>query len=141
MSVTINYCKQVESVVLLWWAGMGAIFFSCIGFTFDPNARMMTHEISDIPYTNWIAYVGISFLGMIGYLCMTKSLKLVDPTVVGFIRSLEIIFGYIFQVAVMKEIPTVMSLIGSGLVLFSVLAISLQDILMRRIPENIQYLF
>ena len=34
---------------------------------------------------------------MLGYYCMTKSLQLVDPTVVAFIRSLEIVFDYVFQ--------------------------------------------
>ena len=102
---------------------------------------MMSYEITEIPNSHWIAYVGIAFLGMLGYFCMTKSLQMVDPTIVAFIRSLEIIFGYIFQVAIMNQIPTVLSLVGAGFVLISVLAISLQDILMVHIPERIRYLF
>ena len=73
---------------------------------------MLSNEISQIPLTHWIAYVGIAISGMSGFFCMTKALKMVDPTLVAFLRSLEIVFGFIFQVAVMKQIPTVLSLIG-----------------------------
>ena len=71
---------------MLWWAGIGAILASLIGFTFDPNAKMLSYEISDIPYTHWLAYFGISIFGMLGYFCMTKALQMIDPTLVAFIR-------------------------------------------------------
>ena len=61
VNIAISYCQEVQSLVLLWWAGIGAIIFSFIGFTFDPNARMLSYEITDIPYSHWIAYVGITF--------------------------------------------------------------------------------
>jgi drug/metabolite transporter (DMT)-like permease len=60
VNIAINYCQEVQSIVLLWWAGIGAIIFSFIGFAFDPNARMLSDEIIDIPYSHWIAYVGIT---------------------------------------------------------------------------------
>ena len=102
---------------------------------------MLSNEISQIPYTHWIAYVGIAISGMSGFFCMTKALKMVDPTLVAFLRSLEIEFGFIFQMAVMKQIPTVLSLIGAGMVLISIVAVSLQDLLMVYIPEKIRFLF
>ena len=102
---------------------------------------MLSYEISQIPYTHWIAYVGIAIFGMLGYFCMTKALKMVDPTLVSFLRSLEIVFGFVFQVAVMQQIPTVLSLAGAGMVLVSIIAISLQDLLMVYIPEKIRFLF
>ena len=66
LNITINYCQNVKPVVLLWWAGIGAIFFSLVGFTFDPNAKMLSHQITEIPYANWIAYFGIAFFGLFG---------------------------------------------------------------------------
>jgi drug/metabolite transporter (DMT)-like permease len=88
-----------------------------------------------------MAYFGIALSGMLGFFFMTKSLQMIDPTVVAFIRALEIIFGYVFQVFVMQQIPTVLSLVGTGLVLISIIAISLQNILIVHIPENIRFLF
>ena len=72
---------------------------------------------------------------------MTKALQLVDPTLVSFIKALEIIFGYIFQTIIMKQMPTVLSITGAGLVLFSITAISLQDFLIGYIPEKVKFLF
>ena len=82
-----------------------------------------------------------SFQGMLGYFCMTKSLQMIDPTIVAFLRSIEIVFGYIFQVTIMEQIPTVVCLTGAGLTLISVLAMSLQDVLLPCIPEKIRFLF
>jgi len=84
VNITISYCQEVQSLVLLWWAGIGAIIFSFIGFIFDLKARMLSYEITDIPYSRWIAYVGITFQGTLGNFCMTKSLQMVDPTIVTF---------------------------------------------------------
>ena len=72
---------------------------------------------------------------------MTKALQLVDPTLVAFIRALEIIFSYVFQTVIMRQMPTVLSISGAGLVLFSITAISIQDFLIGCIPEKIKFLF
>ena len=45
--------------------------------------------------------------GMLGFFFMTKSLQMIDHTVVAFITFLETIFGFIFQVVVMQQIQTV----------------------------------
>ena len=141
LNITINYCQQVESFVLMWWAAIGGLIFSLIGFTFDTNARMLSPFIVNISYQEWLGYVGIAFSGIIGYFCMTKSLQMVDPTVVSFIRALEIVFGYFFQAFFMMQIPTVLSITGACLVLISVLCITLQDVIINAIPEKIRYIF
>ena len=61
VNIAINHCQEVQSLVLLWWSGIGAIIFGFIGYAFDPNAKMFSYEITEIPYTHWIAYVGITF--------------------------------------------------------------------------------
>ena len=75
--------------------------------TFDPIKR---NAVSNMIFYHYLYfYVGIAISGMSGFFCMTKALKMVDPTLVAFLRSLEIVFGFIFQVAVMKQIPTFLS--------------------------------
>ena len=78
---------------------------------------------------------------MLGYFCMTKSLQMVDPTIVAFLRSIEIVFGYIFQVTIMEQIPTLVCITGAGLTLISILAMSLQVVVLPYIPEKIRFLF
>ena len=78
---------------------------------------------------------------MLGYFCMTKSLQMVDPTIVAFLRSIEIVFGYVFQVTIMEQIPSVVCITGAGLTLISIFAMSLQDVVLPYIPEKIRFLF
>ena len=66
MNTPKSYCQDVKPIVLLWWAGIGAIFFSLIGFIFDPSARMLSYQVVEIPYKNWIAYFAIALLGLLG---------------------------------------------------------------------------
>ena len=71
-------------------------------------------------------------VGLLAYFCMTKSLQLIDPTVVSFIRSLEIIFAYVVQVLIMHQIPNYLAGFGAILVLISVGSIALQDFLLKK---------
>ena len=141
LNITINYCNEVPSNVLMWWAAVGGLIFSLISFTFDPNAKMLSGYMVDITYVEWIGYFGISFSGILGYFCMTKSLQMVDPTIVSFFRALEIIFGYVFQAVIMQQIPTVLSITGACFVLISVFAVTLQDVVINALPERIRFLF
>ena len=63
---------------------------------------------------------------------MTKSLQMIDPTVVSFIRSLEIVLAYAVQVLIMHQVPDYVAGIGAVLVVISVALIALQDILVKK---------
>lgn len=141
LNVAINMCQEVPSIVLLWWTGFGGLFVSFVSFTFDENARIFTSHVVDIPYTDWLIYIFIGVGGIAAYFCMTKSLQMIDPTVVAFIRALEIVFAYIIQVAIIQQIPAVMSIIGASLVLLSVFAMALHDKIMAMLPDKIKFLF
>ena len=72
---------------------------------------------------------------------MTRSLQLIDPTLVAFVRSLEIILAYLVQVFWMQQYPQITSIIGSSLVVFCVICTSLQSKFMSILPEKIKFLF
>ena len=95
----------------------------------------------NIPIADWLAYSFMSMAGIIAYFCMTKSLQMIDPTVVSFVRALEIIVAYVAQYAIMEEVPTSLSIVGAALVLMSVASMTLQNIIIRIIPERIRFLF
>ena len=141
VNVAINFCQGVESLVLLWWTGISGFFISIIAYSFDPNARMFGSLVNEITSTEWIAYFMIAFSGIMAYYCMTKSLQMIDPTVVAFIRSLEIILAYIVQFSVIGDEPNVLSLIGAGLVLICVSAMTVQECLVSFVPEKYKFLF
>ena len=102
---------------------------------------MLSIQILEIPYTHWLAYVLMAMGGISAYFCMTKSLQMIDPTVVAFIRALEIVFAYLIQTLIVLKIPAVLSLIGASLVLGSVFAMALHDKIIQRIPPKIRFIF
>ena len=86
INVSINLCSDIESLVLLWWSGLCGLLLSLLSFSIDPNARILTSDITTILPSDWIIIFVCSMVGFCGYFCMTKSLQLIDPTVVAFLR-------------------------------------------------------
>ena len=141
LNISIHFCAEINSNVLMWWSGIGGFFLSLIAFTFDSNAQMLSPDIVKIPLAQWLAYTGMSISGIIAYFCMTKSLQMIDPTVVSFVRALEIIVAYVAQYVVMNEVPEMLSIVGAALVLVSVSSMTLQNLIVQIIPQRIRFLF
>ena len=72
---------------------------------------------------------------------MTKSLQLIDPTLVAFVRSLEIVAAYLVQILWMAENPAPSSVWGSSLVILSVIMIGFEEKFVAYIPNKIKHLF
>ena len=132
VNISISFCAEIHSLVLLWWSGLGGFLVALITLTFHHEAKILTLEFNQVPYDHWIAYSSQAFLGLLAYFCMTKSLQMIDPTVVSFIRALEIILAYAVQALVLHQVPDYLAGIGAGLVVFSVAAIAWQDISVKK---------
>ncbi len=140
LNVAINFCQQINSLVLLWWTGLGGLIVSLVSFSFNPNAVMLGPNIALITKWEWLSYFLTSFSGLVAYFFMTKSLQMIDPTVVAFVRSFEIVLAYIVQIGIIGDLPNTLSLIGAGMVLVSVTAMSLQKQLISLLPSRLQRL-
>ncbi len=127
VNISINFCIEVHYLVLLWWSGIGGLLVALISATFNTEAKILSLEIVDITYQHWIGYIVMTFFGLVAYFSMTRALQLIDPTVVSFIRSLEIILAYVVQVLMMQQSLDYLACIGAALVLFSVGSVALQD--------------
>ena len=123
------------------WAGIGGLIVSLTAFGVDDHARMLSPEIVNIPSTHWLAFVMMAFAGICAYFCMTKSLQLIDPTIVAFVRALEIPMAYTVQVLFMHQVASSASVIGGCLVTFSVIAMALQTQILKIVPDKIKFLF
>ena len=141
ISVSISWCAEVKSFVLLWWGGLGGLLAVLISFTTDENTMLLSPKIVEIPVSHWLAFGLISIGGIVGFFCMTKSLQLIDPTLVAFLRALEIILGYAVQIVIMGQVPSIISMSGAFIVLFSVIAMALYAKIHDKIPESIRFLF
>ena len=58
---------------------------------------------------------------------MTKSLQMINPTIVSFFKALEIIMAFSIQIIIMQQYPNILAIIGATLVLLSVTLITVQD--------------
>ena len=83
----------------------------------------------------------MALAGILSYFCMTKSLQMIDPTIVAFVRALEIVFAYVAQIVIMHQLPNLLAIIGGSCVLISVLAMALQQKIVDFIPEKIRFMF
>ena len=90
-----------------------------------------------IPLRDLALLLGSGLLILGGNASMNLSLHLVEPTVVSLCRSLEIVIGYIFQVCILKEPTSSQSLLGATLVLFSVVAITVEKNVVGRVENKI----
>ena len=141
LNLAINYCRQVNSVVLLLWSGLGGLLVSSLAFTFDSNARFFDGRLAQVSSEQWTAYFCMAGAGILSYFSMTRALQLIDPTLVAFVRSLEIVLAYLVQAFWMADIPEPSSVFGSSLVILCVILIGFEDKFMSFVPEKIKYLF
>ena len=138
INVTINFCKDIKSLVLLWWSGVGSLVVGLISSTFDKECRIFSPQNADISYVTWLTYFGIAIAGIIAYFFMTKALQMIDPTVVAFVRALEIVLEYTIQVSFMHQVPGVLSIVGALLVMISVFGMAFQEKIVSTLPERIR---
>ena len=127
-NVSIARCERVSSKVLVFWAGLGGVLIALLCTVFDQEAEII-FNISDIEDSAWPLLLLLGLMGLLGQLSLTRALRLVPPTTVAVIKAMEIVLAYIVQVLVIREIPNSLSVTGSGLLMISVVAFSLEQML------------
>jgi len=128
-NVIIAKCDSVSSSVMVFWSGLGGVILAFACSFMDPNNRII-FDIGSITLNEWLILVMLGGSGLIGYYSMTRSLQLIPPTTVAVLRALEIILAYLAQALMMHEIPNTLSITGSTIVMFSVIAFALEETIM-----------
>ena len=143
-NVCIARCERVSSNVLVFYSGLGGLLIAFICTGFDEKNKII-FDISAVDVTTWLLLCLVGLTGMVGHFSLTRSLRLIPPTTVAVLRSLEIVLAYIVQVIrhtniksscdcrhhqalVMREIPDSLSITGSGLVMVSVVAFAVEQL-------------
>jgi len=128
-NVIIAKVEGASSSLMVFYSGIGGVLLG-LGFSFfDPENRLV-FNIGSIAMDEWIILLMLGGSGLIGYYSMTRSLQLIPPTTVAVLRALEIILAYIAQALVMGEIPNVLAVTGSSIVMFSVIGFALEETLL-----------
>ena len=82
----------------------------------------------------------IASLGISALFLLNKALSLVSPVVVSFIRVTDIVVSYILQVLVLHDDPSVLALVGSSLIVISVSLLSIEQYIVRHLPDTVRYI-
>jgi len=125
-NVIIAKCERVSSSVMVFYSGLGGVILAFAFSIMDPDNRII-FNITAVPYDEWLILLMLGGSGLLGYYSMTRSLQLIPPTTVAVLRALEIILAYVAQAAVMGEIPNVLAITGSSIVMLCVIGFALEE--------------
>ena len=87
----------------------------------------MSAEIYSITGEDWGWILLVSVLSIVAFWAQLASLQWIEASTLGSIQALEVLFAYFMQIFVMHQSANMLALIGSGLVMLCVCAISLSD--------------
>merc|ERR1719158_2149985 len=127
-NVIIAKCERVSSTVMVFFSGVGGVVLALVFSIFDQDNNIVFNP-AVITWEQWVVLLGLGGMGIAGYFSMTRSLQLIPPTTVAVLRAMEIILAYIIQAVVMGEVPDTLAITGSSLVMMSVVAFALEDLI------------
>eukprot|EP00091_Calanus_sinicus_P015788 TRINITY_DN34506_c0_g1_i1.p1 TRINITY_DN34506_c0_g1~~TRINITY_DN34506_c0_g1_i1.p1 ORF type:complete len:134 (-),score=52.91 TRINITY_DN34506_c0_g1_i1:125-526(-) len=127
-NVIIAKCEKVSSSVMVFFSGLGGVVLALVFSIFDKDNRII-FNFTSISFEQWLILAMLGGMGIIGYFSMTRSLQLIPPTTVAVLRAMEIILAYIAQAVVMREVPDSLAIMGSSLVMLSVVAFALEELI------------
>lgn len=139
INVSINALKDVNSCLLMFWAGMISVLCSLTYLSFDRNSKIFTGEPLDWTFVGQI--LALSLVGISANWMATGSYQLIDPTICSVLRAQEVIFAYTIQCVVMQEVPFYLSFIGAALVITSAVCMPLQKYVVPKLPERMRWIF
>jgi len=127
-NVIIAKCERVSSTVMVFFSGVGGVVLALVFSIFDQDNNIVFNP-AVITWEQWVVLLVLGGMGIAGYFSMTRSLQLIPPTTVAVLRAMEIILAYIIQAVVMGEVPDTLAITGSSLVMMSVVAFALEDLI------------
>jgi len=129
-NILVSRCISVSSVVLTFWSGIGSAVTALLyGFLVDQEDIILYKPMS-LNFLNYLNLIFLASLGLLGFLLLTRALQLIPPTTVAVIRVIEIVFAYVLQSVILNEVPNCLAIIGSSLVILSVIGITTENIIL-----------
>ena len=115
---------------LLLNSSVAGLVTSFLVFPFDEKSQIF-HSIHEV---NFGKLIPITEIGLISMFLFFQGAFRLNPTIFSMIRSCEIIFTFLLQAFVNKDIPSNLTLVGGGCVIFSAIFVGLEDAVRRRVP-------
>lgn len=130
MFVTVRHLKPVDSTVVLFWTAFVGLIISLIAtaavdhFVWPTNPR-------EIGYV-----IGVGLLTLISQEALTRSLKLESAGLISLLRTSDIVWSFVWQIALFGIIPHYFSIIGACLVVLCVTFVSLREAADKLPPQS-----
>ena len=130
MSVVINYLKEFNQNVLMFYSGLLCSLQLMIVVIFDGKSKLF-YDPSNANFHQIFLLAGISVIGM---WLSVKCFQLISPPIASIFRTQEIIFAFGLQSYLSQTLPNVLTISGAALVIFSAICIPLEQTVLKKLP-------
>lgn len=110
--------NEVPTSVISFYAGLNQILVALAFIGIDEKSG----QILDPTWEIMASTIIITIMGIAAYCMMAYSCVILGPTIVSFVRALEIIFAVACQIYLLGNPATPLTILGSALVILSVIA-------------------
>ena len=133
---TFSIISQFLHPIVVLYIHCG-IFVALIDTSFVHDQKLLSKDIVMIDSYSWIGLWGTAIIAVVAVFAGYKSVQFIGPVSQSFIRTSGLIGPYVLQIAFFHDPWNVLELVGAGCIIFSVLAIVLEDKVMAKIPDGI----
>jgi len=123
----IVICSKIGSDVStqLQLLSIAVFAFFVAGFVqfLDERDRFFSPKFVEITVYEWGLYLGISCLGMLGYLFEFQSCKMIPPGTVATLRTTEIVVAFVAQVIFTHIVPEFIDILGAAFVFIAAIVL------------------
>ena len=105
------------------------------------SSDFFSMHIFEISYELWMVYAMLTFFGAIHIVCINVALKLINPVLVSFTRSSDIVVAYLIQVLYFQQQAGMLGIFGSFCVITAIGILQFEESFIEKLPKHIQCLF
>jgi len=117
--------KDVDKPVILFYLGLACSSCGSIGLvTFGQPSVGSYHD--------WVVGVAIGLLGLLTQFFLVWAVELESPARVTIMRQMQIILAFVVQIVMFGVVPAWTDILGAGLVLATVIAMSCENTLIEK---------
>ena len=137
LNVTVNYLKDINQSVLIFFGGLGDLISVLILVPFD-NSSKLFHDFGELAWNRIFVLVALSLIGL--FLTIT-CYQILNPTIASILRTTEVVFAFMFQIVSTGTSPETLTILGAVLVIVSTVFIPFESKALQRMPEYLRKFF
>jgi len=137
VTILARQVNHVHFSVQVLWSSLSGMTISLMGMFLIETTNSLFSQWN--MYT-WLLSAGQAVLGLVGTILILKALKWISPTRNKVIRSFQVVGSYIIQVEAFGTIPHVTDYVGAALIVVAVVAIALEEKIVKILQHRSRYL-